>query len=240
MKKPLILFLTLASFSFVFGQNIVTSSFEKGQLRKVFDEFNNPVDNVEGSPFLYDEWSEGLLQMTDSTFVEKKIKFKFNSYLNEVWAKLDGGKQVIILYNAGILSLELTQANGQKILLKKVKTSIKEEGNQFFQVLYEGKNYMLVNDLKKKFHKAGTEDSALALTRNDVPKDAYEDNYSYFLKVSNKPFVRFSSLKRGNLTELAPPSRTLAVEKFCKEHNLKGKLTDTEAVQLLTFLDGLN
>jgi hypothetical protein len=221
------------------------NTFKDDQLSRALDtrsmrnviQFDNRYEGVKGTPFWYADWTSGRLQVKDSVYVKSAITFKFDLVNNEIWIKTpELGERV--LFSKGIMSLEITRPDGQKLLLKKVKLPEGAEPSYHYLsvMLFEGKHFTLVKDMKKVFRKANLQDKGIVTVGN--PYDWFEDINKYYIQRGQEKFVEIN-LKRTNLIELMDKSVQKEVEKFCKDKGLHGKLTDAEAVELVAFMDGI-
>ena len=142
--------------------------FKEEQLARALDtrtmrnvtQFDGRYEGVKGTPFMFDDWAIGTLQLKDSTYVKNLQSFKFDLINNEIWVKMpEVGER--ILFSKEILSLKIARPDGQKVLLKKVKLPESATRNYHYLsvMLFEGQHFTLVKDMKKVFRKANLEDS---------------------------------------------------------------------------------
>lgn len=200
-------------------------------------QFDGRYEGVKGTPFWCADWTSGTLQLKDSVYAKNIKSFKFDLVNNEVWVKApEFGER--ILFSKEVLSLKITRPDGQKILLKKVKLPENVAPNYHYLtvMLFEGKHFTLVKDMKKVFRKSNLEDKGIVTVGN--PYDWFEDINKYYIQRGEEKFVEIN-LKRGNFIELMDKSVQKDVEKFCKDKGLRGKLTDEEAAELVGFMDGM-
>ena len=113
---------------------------------------------------------------------------------------------------------------------------IADDPHRFYQVIFIGKNYTLVRDVKKILKKADLEDKGLVTVGK--PYDRFENAAltDYFLKTGSKTFA-LASLKKKVFMETCPAGKISKTETFCKQKGLKGKLSEAEAAMLLRFMD---
>jgi hypothetical protein len=252
MKKTLIFLFFLGSAALSTAQvtmtsvdNATMSSFSKSdELKRALTSSNSRqatgFDNryeasVQGTPFLFTDWLDGTLILSDSAVVRDKMKYKFEALNNTIWVKMGTGEERI-LYNKELLSLELKANDGTTHLIKKVKLPNIAEKNHFSIVLFESENYTLVKDIKKAFRKANLEDKGIVTVGKAY--DWFEEEVKYFLKRAKVGFEEIN-LKKSKLLSLMPKSHEKIIEKFCKDNAISSKLKDAEAVKLLTFINGL-
>jgi hypothetical protein len=197
--------------------------------------FDNRYEGVKGTPYVNEDWQEGTLTLSDSSVVKTRMLFKFDLIQNEVWAKTETGQERI-LYNKDLLSLDLLQKTGQIIKLRKFKLPESEERHRFSISIFENANYILVKDITKIFRKANLVDRGITTTGNAY--DWFDEQTTFYIKKNNRNAVKIS-LKKTDLVEAAgfPKSHIAMVDKFCKDNGIKNKLTEEEAVKVLSFMD---
>ena len=235
----------------IFGQvaeidNTTLNSFTKqdniksvlGNRARNVTSFDNRYEGVKGSPFVYDDWLEGKLTLADSVVVKNKIFFKFDVLKNEIWVKLREDQEHII-YNKDILKLDLFQKDGKKIKLRKFKLPENENRHHISIAVYEGNNVQLIKDVKKIFRKSNLEDKGLVIVGHAY--DWFEEQSNFYFRKKSENATKVV-LRKGDISEAARLSKSniILVEKFCKENNLKGKLTEEEAIKLVEYFDTLN
>ena len=252
MKKVLYLALLIAFSYSITAQttskvdNAVMNSFTKqqelnnalsGTQARNVTSFDNRYEGVKGSPFLYEEWLDGKLILADSAIVSNQMLYKFDAFKNEVWIKMTNGQERI-LNNNELLALEFYKPDGKKIKFKKVKLPESENRHHFAVSIFEGQNTAFFKDVKKVFRKANLEDKGIVTIGNAY--DWFEENITFYIKKGNTPPVKVS-IKSGSIIEALKLSKpaTESVEKFCKTNNIKGKMTEDEAVKMMEYVDSL-
>ncbi len=251
MKKTLTFLVFLTQLALAHAQIVVTSadnatmnSFTKSdEIRRAFTSgnsrpptgFDNRYEGVQGTPFLFENWLEGDLTLSDSAVVRDKMKYKFEVINNTIWLKMATGEERI-LYNKELLSLELKGPDGTKYLIKKTKLPDATDKNHFSIILFEDANITLVKDIKKIFRKANLEDKGIVTVGKAY--DSFEEVVKYYLKTKNVGFEEIS-LKKSKLISLVPKSHEKLVETFCKDNKISGKVTDAEAAKLLKYISSL-
>lgn len=200
--------------------------------------FDNRYEGVKGTPFLNEDWLEGKLVLADSVLVKNKMLFKFDVLNNEVWIKYKTDEEHI-LYNRELLTLELFHNDGKKTKFIKFKLPENENRHHFSMAIFEGKSFILVKDMKKIFRKSNLEDKGFVTVGHAY--DWFEEQANFYVRKGSDITTKVS-LKKADIMEAARLSRphTVLVEKYCKEHNLKGKLTEEEAMQLVGYMNILN
>lgn len=224
--------------------NTVMNSFSRqDELRKALSGsqgrnvtgFDNRYEGVKGSPFLYEEWLDGKLVLADSAVVANKLQYKYDTYNNEIWVKMNDGQERI-LYNKELMYLELYTPKGEKIKLKKVKLPDSFDRHQFAVSVFTGNNVSLIKHVKKVFRHSNLEDKGMVTVGNAY--DWFEDVTTYYVKKKDKEFEK-AAVKKSNFVEalrLSKPA-TESVEKFCKTNDIKGKLTDEDAIKIMAYVD---
>jgi hypothetical protein len=197
--------------------------------------FDNRYEGVKGTPYIDEDWQEGILTLSDSSVVKTRMKYKFDLIQNEVWAKTETG-QDRILYNKDLLSLDLLQKTGQIIKLRKFKLPESEERHRFSISIFESANFILVKDITKTFRKANLVDRGITTTGNAY--DWFDENNNFYIKKNGRNAIKVS-LKKTDLVEAAgfPKSHVALVDKFCKDNGIKNKLTEEEAIKVLSYMD---
>lgn len=200
-------------------------------------EFDNRYEGVKGTPFMFDEWSEGSILLNDSAQVTTKLLYKFDGMNNELWVKMQTGPERI-LFNKELLSFEMLRPIGQKIKFKKVKLPESLDRHHFVVSIFEGNKISLVKDYKKVFRKSNLVDRGIVTTGNAY--DWFEEMNTFYIKKNDKEYTKLS-LKKGDIIDALKLSRpaTESVEKYCKSNNIKGKMTEEESIKLLNYVESL-
>ena len=225
--------LDLSSFSKQDELKTLTSS----KMMRNVTSFDNRYEGVKGTPFIYDDWSEGSLILSDSAIVKSNMLYKFDGINNELWVKLKNGPERI-LYSRELLSFELHDATGKSVKFRKVKLPESTDRHHFAISIYEGKNISLIRDFKKVFKKSNLQDKGLITTGNAY--DWFEEENTFYVKKGNKEYSKVN-FKKNDVIEALKLSRpaTESVEKFCKSNDIKGKLTEEQALKMLTYVETL-
>jgi hypothetical protein len=229
------------------SQGVNLSSFSKSdELKRAFSNtraataFDDRYEGVKGSPYLFETWTEGRLTLSDSALVKEIYLFKFDLTENEVRIKI--AQQERILSNRELQSLELkipSDASGKSVILKKIKLPDNDNRHLFGIYLFEGKQLSLYKHIKKVFKKANLEDKGIVTLGN--PFDSFEETTTLYLRRNNNSPEK-TALKKNDIifhSKLSKANMT-TVNNYCKEHEISGKLTEEEAISLLTYIDSLN
>lgn len=223
---------TLSSFSKQDEIKALTSN----KMRNV-TEFDNRYEGVKGTPFMFDDWSEGSILLNDSAQVTTPLLYKFDGINNELWVKMKTGPERI-LFNKELLSFEILRPQGQKIKFKKVKLPESLDRHHFVVSIFEGNKISFVKDYKKVFRKSNLVDRGIVTTGNAY--DWFEEVNTFYIKKNDKEYSKLN-LKKGDIIDALKLSRpaTESVEKYCKTNGLKGKMTEEEAIKLLNYVESL-
>lgn len=200
-------------------------------------EFDNRYEGVKGTPFIYDDWSEGSLLLNDSAKVTSPMLYKFDVVNNELWVKMKNAPERI-LFSKEILSFDLLRPTGQVTKFKKVKLPESLERHHFAVSVFEGSKISLIRDVKKIFRKSNLQDRGIVTTGNAY--DWFDEVSNYYVKKSEREYDKVI-LKKSDLIDALKLSRpaTESVEKFCKSNDIKGKLTEEQAVKMLNYVETL-
>lgn len=196
-------------------------------------QFDNRYKGIKGSPFAWDEWSDGTLYLTDSTIVGTPLKYKFDAYGNEIWTK-DAAGQEIVLYSHQFWGLDLKHPNGNSWAFRKMAVPGEPDPHRFYRILHAGKKYILFDNVRKSIKRADYQDRGLYTSGST--DDTFEEKNTYWLRAADQS-VQEVSLKKNTLLKALPAAASSSAEVYCKKNGLKGKLSDTEAVGLMQFLE---
>jgi hypothetical protein len=205
----------------------------KSQFVRPFDNRFN--DATKGSPFLQDVWLPGTLMLFDSSNTGDSLRFKFDTYHNEIWV-IKNAYDSVILYSTYIRALDMWEPDGKRWKFKKYEIDNSTSPVKFYQAVYEGKSYTLVKDEHKLLVKANFVERGVYTT--GLPYDRFEGSATdYYLRVApDQPFEKIS-LKKKVLIEKASGKKANALESYCKKEKIGKNLSDDEAIQVLQFLE---
>lgn len=202
--------------------------------------FDSRYEGVKGTPFLYDSWGTGRLMLSDSLLVKSEYSLRFNANTNEIHIKL--GEIERVLSNRELLSVELEYAlpsvSSQKIKLKKIVLPDNLDRHIFGIYLHDGSKFLLYKHIKKVFKKADFQDKGVATVGNNF--DSFNEQISYYLKEKSNAPIKIN-LKKGDIIAACKLSKNnqIKVDTFCKEKKISGKLTEIEAIELISFVETL-
>ncbi|MBK9254781.1 MAG: hypothetical protein IPM42_04775 [Saprospiraceae bacterium] len=195
--------------------------------------FSNRYKGVKGHPFLYNEWKSGIVCLkVDSVILNNpNIKFKFDSYNNELWI-LNNTKS-LIAYSTDInwfaLDGELYQHSFYKF--PEIDPSNRDK---FYELLYDGEKSILVREVKKVLTKANYIDKGMYSTGD--PDDRFDEKNNYQLSFQKKDFQKIKLNLKSILKQLPKPIQS-NLKEYCKTHNISGNLSEITAIQILSYLD---
>ncbi len=196
-------------------------------------QFDNRYKSIKGSPFLWDEWSEGTLYLTDSTIVGTSLKYKFDAYSNEIWTKDAAGLE-LVLYSHQFWAVDIKHADGSRWMFRKMAVPDVNDPHRFYRVLFAGSKYTLFADVQKTIKRADYQDRGLYTSGST--DDAFVDKKTYWVRVAEQS-VQEAGLKKNILLKALPGAASARADSYCKKKGLKGKLSEAEAVGVLEFLE---
>lgn len=138
--NKLLLFLTLSFSLSVFAQEPMNRNWDS---EKIKGTRFLPYSLYLGSPFLNDTWDLGKIQLTSGEIVDS-LYLKYSSYKDElIYYNKDIATQIII--DKSILKgFSFTDKLGHNRVFRKLYYNGSMKGDQFFEVLSEGKTDLLV------------------------------------------------------------------------------------------------
>jgi hypothetical protein len=254
MKKSIIIFSCFLFYSYSNAQRGMASRVEsyRSTVRNLEnkDRFINNLNNqghptntstryntskTLSSPFLFDEWNDGILILPDSTIIKEDIQFKFNAQRNEIWIKLNSGL-IRILDNRELHALILKRTNQEPVVLRKYKLSDRHSNSHFSIALYEGKEIHLIKDVKRMFLLADEVEKGVATIGS--PYDRYENITKYYLKIGSTVPQKIKYSRSAIISALKlPKDLRLKLENFAKNKNIQKKPTERELILLLDYAE---
>lgn len=156
-----------------------------------------------------------------------------DAYTNEVKYMQDGKEYTIYNTNkfSGVL---MTDSLKQRYFFKRIVLS--DDGILYLsQVMFKGQKYTLYKHLDKRLHRADLQDRGVVTTGKSVNSfDEYEDYY-----VQKGKLLEKIKLQRRNFIDLVGKNKATKLEKFCDENKIGKKLSEQEAVKLMSIIEGL-
>ncbi len=110
-------------------------------------------DKVEGTPYYFgtEKWSDGTLYLADGKKIEN-ISLRYNGYDDEVEYRRDGKVLIIENYNLKGFDMYVENSDNSNKIKYVFKNGFSVEGeiekNEFFHVIYQGKNFSVVEKLE--------------------------------------------------------------------------------------------
>ncbi len=245
MKSHFFTLLYLLLFLEGFGQNTVTNNV--GRLSKndwssvlrgnqPLMTTKNPEVEMRGHPFVFEEWREGSVILTDSSRSEDpRIKFKLNVEESEIWV-LTTDKIERILTDQRIIGLDLKYKDTFLVYRKRLLPEFPTLP-RYVQIIQEGKQYSLVKHTRKTFIKADYVDKGVAVVGRKY--DSFESVESYYIIDSKQKTTKIKLSKGDILKATATVSRPKREEilAFCKENDISNPIDEEDAAFLLAFID---
>lgn len=195
---------------------------------------------LRGSPFIEDKYKKGIIILSDTIKSPDDLAFmvKINAEDHEIW--LMGEKnQELTFTDKRITGVDVIAGKDTQYFRKVFLPDTKEKTARFVEILYGGVNFSLIKYIEKKFEPANAVDKGLGVVGRNY--DSYITTTSYYIFTSKKIYKKIA-LKRGELykvnTELVEKNRD-AINDFCKKNQISNPLEETDAIELMEFLDGL-
>lgn len=178
---------------------------------KTTDE--DAYNNIDGSPFLSDEFIKGRLWTTDGVVIVD-VPLKLNFYSNEIIA-LGLSGQPFALDERNYLKITLPY-EGRELVFKRINNS---RPNVFYEVLYESEELTFF----KERYVTIKESKNYGLSASP---QKFSPRARYFI-IQNGGHADKTKLKKKNLLALFPPSLAKKMEDYAEEnHLILGKESD--------------
>ncbi|MBN8683396.1 MAG: hypothetical protein J0L99_12165 [Chitinophagales bacterium] len=212
------------------------ASVMSGESTRALVVFDNRYEGVRGTPFLFDGWEPGAIQIKkDSLWYARPLKFRFDIYEHELQVRNDSSQTEVIPDNDAFYRFQIQSPEGKQLLFGKYELPGFRHP-QFAQVIYQGNKYTLVRHYKKVLKKADLVDKGMVTTGHAY--DRFEIMTEYHVRANKQDFQK-TALKLKDLKALPNKTGDKKLENYCREHKLKGKLSESQAMQLLAFMDRL-
>ncbi|OOQ60796.1 hypothetical protein [Mucilaginibacter pedocola] len=108
--------------------------------------------NVEGTPYLTDEWQPGDVKLVNGVTSQEKLMLKYN-LVDDMLLFKEKGSDNAMSFVVPVQEFTISPAGDDKVLVKHFRAGYKDiEGNtptSFYQVLSDGKVQLLRKDTKK-------------------------------------------------------------------------------------------
>ncbi len=145
-------------------------------------------EGIKGTPYVYQNWNDGVIYMNDSTKVED-IKIKLDAYENEVVYFDPARKQEFILDKGKIITFEVIDSLSVKHQFVKIADA---DGTAFYEVLSSGKALLL-----KRHWKYLKEADYQGAYNSGVRHDEFIDRTTYY--VYKNDGLEKIKLSKGNI-----------------------------------------
>jgi len=229
-------FLTVALTTFFLVSNIrvmaQTIPSTTSQLNLQYDDGRLATEvnhaEIEGSPYLSDEWINGLVKFGDGR-TYKDIPLKYNQANDVLYFQND--KKETLTFVKQVADFIITYSSDNEDHVKHFKSGFADISGyttqNFFEVLVEGTAQLL-----KKNHKHIVSESGMAL---GTTTQKYADSESYYLVIADKAYT----LKRDKKAILAILANKQAeLEQFIKTNKLNLK-EDRDLAKLIAYYNSI-
>lgn len=158
----------------------------------VVRKFDNRYEGVKGSPFYYDKWHTGIIELGNDKNIEG-IQLKYNVYEDELLLNKPG-EGSFYLQKSDIKSFKLIAGeNGKEISFLKFKHPKKDDKNAFYRVIFNGE-IILLEYIKVVFEKADYEGGY----SNDKRYDEFKKYPSiYYFNATDDQPLKLKSTSKG-------------------------------------------
>ncbi len=193
--------------------------------------FDNRYEGVQGSPFLFDNWTEGTLQFAkQDTFSKGIVRINIDLIKQVILVPLRDGTQG----EMSALNIKAFRAKDGRTWITATEKEVEGSSSvrlKFYEVIYQGNRFALFKSVGKRYHQA---DFKGAYSSN-VRHDEFVTEVFYWLNETGEKPQKFKVMRRKNL-ETALPAHQAAIKKLVQEHKLN--LNDEkDAALLLQMLD---
>ncbi len=183
---------------------------------------------IQGSPYLSDEWINGLVKFSDGR-TYKDIPLKYNQVNDILYFQND--KKETLTFVKQVTDFIIAYSSDNEDHVKHFKSGFADISGyttqNFFEVLVEGTAQLL-----KKNHKHVVSESGMAL---GTTIQKYADSESYYLVIAEKAYT----LKRDKKAILAILANKQAeLEAYIKANNLNLK-NDPDLAKLINYYNSI-
>ena len=181
---------------------------------------------VEGIPYLHEEWRTGIV--TVRGLETEPFKIKYNIAENNF--EINNGQQTIVVEGSTIEKVKLE--NPETVLKNGYKTNGKDNltKDTFFEVLYEGKDIALLKKENVKLIKN------VATYGTATRKDSYNRYTNYYLSKSGE--FDDIKLRQRDILNIFPDHKD-EVKKYIKDNKLSLR-RDEDLMKIMKYGDSLN
>ncbi len=186
-------------------------------------------DGIKGDPFYTENWTPGVLCLSgDSAIVDDiKVKFKFDSYINELW--ILNKKDSLIAYSKDVFWFKLNNGETEEVF-NKYPINDRENPLKFYNTIHVGKEFTFVKDIKKKLIRADYIDKGMYSAGK--PYDRFEEDDTYFFANGKSQFEKVK-LSYNSFQKQFPKRIQKSLKAYCKKKDLDDKLTEDQAREVL-------
>jgi hypothetical protein len=163
--------------------------------------FDNRYEGVKGTPFFFDDWSLGSV-LYDNTLFDKELEYRYDVIKNDLHIKFRSG-EVRIPDNFHILQFSLKDQSGKTHFFDHALVQ-GERVDQFYEVLYSGKQTQLLKLVKKDLRKADYKGAY----STDQRSDEFTKTTKYFLRTKAGGTIEAIKIKRKALIAAFPTYET--------------------------------
>jgi hypothetical protein len=188
-------------------------------------------EGVKGSPMICKDFVKGFIVVRDTFNKVDNYSYNYDAYKNELHIRNPDGS-VKIPFNNLLRGFQLMDKNVVHNFKKAVVPNASPY--QYYEIIAETQQYSLLKQWIKKFVKANAVDRGPVTVGQAY--DAFENDETYFFKVTDGVYKEIKKLTKANFIELLP-SRKTDIEAICKNYKFNKKLTEAEANQLLKALE---
>jgi len=172
----------------VFSQVQNEANISSSDMRNMLDSNQIPLHratNVEGSPYMFDEFYEGVVELTNGQTTEP-LQIRYNTHEQSI--DFMSGNLAFNVEGENIESFHFT-ANGKEYKFIKGYDASRLSEDDFVEVVVDGEVKFLA-----RHHTAFFEDSASygSATKNNI----YRSDVTYYVKVGDKSPERLRSLNK--------------------------------------------
>lgn len=187
--------------------------------------FDKSVRDVEGSPFLYEQWLLGSV-FTKSGGKFEDVELKYNVYRDFLTYRKKGQEYVLSPDRVAAFDLKVTPVSKPLRFERRVYEG---ENPRYYQIVFDGQSVDLLQMYSKKFLKGRANTDGYSAGRND---DRFIDDSDLLLARQGK-LERFKKSRRGVLKKAGAHRKEL--QRFVKQNELSYKKTSDLVIILAHF-----
>jgi hypothetical protein len=203
MKKILLAFLLLPFFAFSQTNDIQANAFEQGG-EESYVRINYKTEN-KGTPYLYDNWREGYIVISDS-IISHQDALQLNLTNGDLIIGAGKNKETgVVITDKTVTGFAILKdaESTQKLFFAKIKSSKFEDSNRstkFYEVIsnLENSNYLIKEESKYLFD---PNKSRGYQTQNSIPQE-YKTRKAYYIKDKSGKYVKTKLNKKSILKKL--------------------------------------